>query len=77
MKYYRAQAEMYEPSTGWTLIRKELVTETERKKRFPTLPDFLFKEVEISEHNTSIIFGVRYEKETNIVKSIRKYYNGR
>lgn len=77
MKYYRAQTEMYEPSTGWTLIRNELVTESERKKRFPTLPDFLFKEVEIPQWNTSIIFGIRFEKETNIVKSTRKYYNGR
>lgn len=78
MKYYKAQTDMYEPSTRWTLIHNELVTEAERKKRYPTLPDFLFKEVEIPTSNTLIIFGVRYEKEqSKILKSIKAYYNGR
>lgn len=81
MKYYKAQIEMYEPSTRWTLIKNELVTESERKKRFPTLPDFLFKEIEIPTSNTFYIFGVRYEKGANVVsnlnKLIKEYYNGR
>ena len=69
MKYYKAQTDMYEPSTKWTLIKNELVTESERKKRFPTLPDFLFKEVDIPKYNTYISFGTRFQTKEN--------YNGR
>ena len=59
MKYYKVKNDVYDHKSGYTAIADELVTETERKKRFSTISLKAFEVVEIPKNNTFMIFGVR------------------
>lgn len=61
MLYYRPLREISDPKTGWTTIRGELLTTSERKKYFKSVADTVFEKVSIPKTSTFFSFGVRLE----------------
>lgn len=75
MMYYRSTAEMTDHFTGWTVIKNELVTDRERDKRFPNLPDYIFTRVKINSRDTYKTFGIRFQCHERTRKSDRAYFD--
>ena len=62
MKYYRVRkSDIYDPETGYTTIKNELLTEKERFKRFRGLSPLCFEIVDIKRGNIYTCFGARFE----------------
>ena len=72
MIYYRARTDTYDPKTKNYLVRNQLITEVERKKLYPTRPDFLFKEIDIPKYRTYWSFGARFEIGTGVSTRIEE-----
>lgn len=72
MLYYRARTDSYDTVTKNYLVRNELLTESERKKKFPTRPDFLFKEIELPKTQTYWCFGARFQNGTSVSSKLEE-----
>ena len=77
MKYYRARTDSYDPETKNYLVKNELLTETERKQKYPTRPDFLFKEIELPKFKTYFSFGARFQVGTSVSTKLEEKENAR
>lgn len=75
MMYYKSNSEMMDKVTGWTVIKNELVTDRERDKRFPNLPDYIFTRVCLSSRDTYKTFGIRFQCHERTRKTDRAYFD--
>jgi len=66
MRYYRVKQNannLYDHETEYTTCAHELLTSTERKRMFPSIPDRNFEEVTVKRGHTVFSFGARFECE--------------
>ena len=62
MKYFRViKGDILDRKTGAYTIRNELLTATEKRILFPTVPENMFQPVELNRKQTYFFFGARFE----------------
>lgn len=60
MKFYKAVKEVQDRKTFYESVLGELLTERERRIKFPTLAEKCFEPVEVSKKATYWFFGCRF-----------------
>ena len=64
MKCYKTiKGDIYDRETGYCTVLEELVTERERMRYFPNIPNEAFECVNISKSKAYFLFGARFELE--------------